>query len=163
MFVDNNGSTEPQHERLNMKLPTVLDYLVKEELQRAKFVKPALGKELEALHEEEASILAIRRMTLAPCMVVPVHMHEKKEKLYILVSPGVLRVVMDIGSRHCDIYMDLWDELIIPAGCPHCLSYFPGIPVSCNVIVVASSRDSNDIQWEEGAELLIRNDHLKKA
>lgn len=149
-------------------IPNVIDFLTKEEIGLATFIKPVVGREITLVHEDDcdgtlpvASVLAVRRLRLRDGNVIPFHVHLNKEKLYIFEGFGASRVTVIInGTRH-DYEMKSGKQLIIPAGSPHCLSYFPLLAVTCNILVVSSSRDGGDILWEDGVEELIKNKRRK--
>ncbi len=162
-----------------MKLPTVKDFLSEEERARAVFLKPAIGKELAIVYGlgryyfREATDIAVRLMTLQPDSVVPFHMHpgkgdKLKDKLYFFLGASQFKVVIQSESQMTNqvFTMDSVDsrnKLVIPAGHPHCLIYFPRHQrVQCTVLVVASSPNA-DIIWEDDAEKLVLNEHLKSA
>jgi len=146
-----------------------LDFLKPEEVRCATFVKPAPGKELEALHEAgsitKAQILAVRRLTLQPGTVIPFHVHDRKEKLYIVEGPGFIRVLVLLKHGGGWVPLGKGDQLIVPAGCEHFVKYFlagPNSPyIPCCVLVVSSSQDGKDIRWDPETDELVKNKHLK--
>lgn len=149
-----------------------LDYLRPEEARSAIFVRPSLGKELEALHEmhsvTKARILSVRRLTLMPCMVIPFHVHDRKEKLYMGQGPGYIQILVLLEHGGGWVPLGDGDQMIIPAGCEHFVKYFP--PTIVNEIrlpsiflVISSSQDGADIRWDPETDELIKNKHLEKA
>jgi len=142
-----------------MVLPNVLDYLSRKQTLRANLIKPAVGEELEILFEKElaallkAEILSIRLMTLQPNHVTPFHVHQKKEKCYLVRGPGILTVgVIDKNNRFYTHDLCSGDLFVIPPRTPHFVMFFPDKPMICQTVVISSSRDSSDILWQDGAD-----------
>lgn len=147
-------------------LPSVLSYLTSEEANIAKFVKPTLGLELKEVCGDDScispksSIMAIRLLTLSPNMVVPMHIHFKKEKIYICQGPGVMRVMMQINGKDNIFVLTSNEVIVIPPNTPHFVSHFVEknqISNICNVVVVSSSLDGQDICWEDRAGMLVQD------
>lgn len=143
-------------------LPSVLSYLTGEEVAIAKFVKPTLGIELKAICGDDScflpksSVMAIRLLTLSPNVVIPMHIHYKKEKVYICQGPGVMRVVMQIDGKDSSVALASDEIIVIPPNTPHYISNFTESSLPCNVVVVSSSQDGADIAWEDRADMLVR-------
>ncbi|MEI7424572.1 MAG: cupin domain-containing protein [Candidatus Staskawiczbacteria bacterium] len=131
-------------------LPSVFSYLTNKEVIVAKFIKPLLG---EDLHDIEASplpqVMVVRILTLKPNRVVPVHMHRRKEKVYICQGPGVFTVFMNDSKYN----LHKGEILVVNAELPHAVACFS--QEQCSVVVVSSSQDSTDIVWEDRADSLI--------
>ncbi|MFA6189939.1 MAG: cupin domain-containing protein [Candidatus Staskawiczbacteria bacterium] len=155
-------------QKATMKIPNVLDFLTKAERDRAIFVRPTLGKELEAVdgigHNffPQCLFLSAKLMTLQKGTVIPFHAHANKEKFYLLLDGNNLQVTMATNEkgRHEIRTVELMrgDVLFIPTVCPHCVRYCPQhYPDPCKVLVIASSQNSDDIYWEDGVEALISN------
>jgi quercetin dioxygenase-like cupin family protein len=131
------------------------------ELKTVTFVKPATGKELALLNVADsrdsppAVVLGIRRMRLVSDSVIPYHVH-RKEKLYISQSDGILRVTMHRNFARTDYLLTKAEQrLVIPPNTPHaviCEADFMGL-------VITSTQEAADIEWETDAEELFLNRH----
>jgi quercetin dioxygenase-like cupin family protein len=126
-------------------------------------LKPFLGKELEAFFEADfpgspyAHVLSIRLMTLNQNTVIPFHVHQRREKLYIFNGPGILEVGMFREKELHVIPIMTGAKLVIPPCTAHFVKYFPDEPTACSTLVVSSSQEAGDILWENGVDTLIQN------
>jgi uncharacterized RmlC-like cupin family protein len=147
-----------------MKIPSVLDVLTDQEIQKATFLIPRVGREillLNSVGEEtfpKSIIMARTLLTLSANTVVPFHAHKNKEKIYICQGPVCPKVMLVINGAIVDFTLKSGNQLVIPAGCPHCVRHFSATELlSCRIIVITSSQDSSDIAWEDGVEELVKN------
>lgn len=131
-------------------LPSVLSYLTAGQASVAKFIKPQMGEELDFINPPNPEIMAGRILTLKPNMVVPIHVHTKKEKIYICQGPGIFTVFID----NLKYSMRMGKVLVIRANHPHAVACFS--KDHCQVVVVSSSQDGADIAWEERADSLLQ-------
>ena len=129
------------------------------------FMKPQLGVHLkvrcadaDTTMSPRAETMAVRLLTLGANMAVPVHAHKLKEKVYVQIGGGPVRVLIWRGTLPDTFYLlDVGDCVAVPAGCPHAL-IVGAAPVK--FLVVASSNDAEDIEWEANTQELLRNEHL---
>lgn len=145
-----------------MSLPSVLDLLTTGEKKKAHFMKPRV-KTLcgdDSFESPAAEVLAVRQFTLKQNDVVPVHMHQEKEKLYYFYGPRTLGVTIIFDNNAEGFIMRPGNVLVIPAGCPHYVSYFPRKPATCKVLVIVSSQNAKDIAWQDDTDELVKNTHL---
>lgn len=140
-------------------LPRVVDHLLKFERQKAIFTKPVpeilFGEDSSA--SPKVNTMAVRQLTLKKYCVTPIHVHEKKEKIYEFKGPGnlVVGIFIDDLLQYFTLKKD--GLLVVPAGCPHFIKYFPYRGQDeCKVLVITSSQDGNDIRWEDGADDLVK-------
>jgi quercetin dioxygenase-like cupin family protein len=146
------------------ELPSVLNFLSAEEENKAEFLKPIIGQELETFCEfdtdvsPKAEVLTIRLMTLGKNSVIPCHLHEKKEKLYVFYGPGILHVGMIRENNFRLFLMKAGTNLIIPPKTWHFVKYFPNKQMPCRILVISSSQSTEDICWEKRTnELITKN------
>lgn len=138
-------------------LPSVLSHLTLEEAKKAIFLKPVLGKEILPLCDgPKSTIMVARLLILEPNKVVPVHIHEKKEKIYICLGPGSVRVVIWVDNTPFEHKLHSDETIVIPPNTPHYIANLGFVPEHSRVIVVSSSQDARDIYWEEKTEELIK-------
>lgn len=129
------------------------------------FVRPTPGNGLTLLHQTDTeesprpAVMALRKLRLCPEEVVPFHVHEHKEKVYVALGEGALTAIVFIGNKFYHKYEVTLpgQQLVIPPGCPHAL-YYRGIR-SCEYLVITSTNDGGDIRWEEATEELLLNRH----
>lgn len=132
----------------------------------ADYVVPALDKEITLLHESDTEgsprtrVMKALRLRLKKGNVVPTHIHEKKEKVYVSVG-GVCRVFMVVDGERKQFVLEGSERkqfvsegsgstLVVPPATPHgmyCESQ------NCEILVIISSKDDGDIRWEEAAPL----------
>ena len=136
--------------------PKIIEAL---EGERVQFVKPQPGVEIEVLHASDTAdspatrAMAVRQLSLPAHVAVPFHRHPNKEKVYLNVGGGKLRVWIMIGG-HVRLYaLFSGGRLVVPLGCPHAIatSVKP-----CQILVITSSNDPAT-EWEPTAEELVAN------
>ena len=120
------------------------------------YVVPAPDKEITLLHESDTEgspktrVMKVLRLRLKRGNVVPTHIHEAKEKVYISVG-GACRVFMVVdGEKKQFILGAISSTLVVPPATPHgmyCESE------NCEILVIISSKDDGDIRWEEATPL----------
>ena len=132
------------------------------------YLKPKVGEQITVLADQPtdespaARTMAVRLMELVENTVIPAHVHKNKEKIYFFHGIGVLIVgIMDTNGVFKEYRLTDGGMLVIPAGCEHYVEYFPAVESTCRVIVVSSSQDGTDIEWEPSTEDLIRNEHRR--
>ena len=155
---------------MDIKKVSILNCLDESQREQATFIQPKPGKELTMLHEDgrlASKALAVRGLSLRGGEVIPFHCHQHKEKLYISDGNGTVEVFIyedgDAPQKHALSKKD--QRLLIPAGMPHavrCVSTLPGHE-TCSILVVTSSRDGQDIEWQPGLEELLLNKHRDSA
>lgn len=144
------------------ELPSVVSLLDTHELSIARFIKPSIGNGLKEISTGEGNspismVMPIRELSLLPGMVVPVHMHERKEKIYIGKSLTPILVWVELRGRSLRFSITIGEVLVIPSNCPHFVACFSNHP--CQVLVVSSSMDKSDIYWEKEANNLVAKSH----
>ena len=84
-----------------------------------------------------------------------------KEKFYIYLGPFALLVgILRVDGTFHEYRLTEGQMLAIPSGCEHYVKYLPDEDLPCQVIVISSSQDGKDIQWEDAADQLCKNEHL---
>ena len=153
-----------------MTTKTLSARLFLEEAPRLRFVRPKLGEDLQEIlgtaspDSLAAEILSVRRLILFQTTAIPFHIHPfgEKEKLYLWQSGGKCTIhVQPRGGGPLLPYV--LDEnntrIIVPAGVWHAIVVGSHDVI---VLVVASTRNTDDIQWEQGADELLKNEHLNR-
>lgn len=149
-----------------LSLPTITDHLTISNLKSFRFIKPSIGQEVHPLHQHDSAgspastILSIRTITLPLETIIPFHRH-KKEKYYKFLCGDSLEVLMWRGDRIEKYAMTNGRDLVVPPNTPHAVINTNIDP--CKILVVASSQDDDDIEWELATERLIQNLHRKAA
>lgn len=143
-----------------MNLPSALSFLSSQEAKGATFLKPALGVQLAdpftAICGFAPNIMGVRILSLVGGTVVPVHIHKKKEKIYILLSLfSAPTVVVIVDGKPQEHKLEAGKPFCVPADYPHFVKYLLG--TICQIVVVSSSQDGEDIIWEDDADKLIVN------
>lgn len=167
----------PEHKD-QMKIENTSIVSCIEELYRDRvvYMQPKIGNGLVCLHQcstegfPASSILSVRKLVLQQYQVIPFHMHQRKEKLYCFEGDPQ-------GHGHVEVFMyeddtlkayslrSRGDRLVIPPATPHaviCWGVGHGFK-NCEILVVASSKDAEDIFWQPGVEELLQNRHLQKT
>ena len=140
-----------------MNLPSVLDFLTSHEAKSFEFVKPTIGLELKDPFDGSSRpgphVMGMRFLSLEGGTVVPVHMHAKKEKIYVFLSWPAPTVVVIINGKPFAHVLTMGQPCCVPAGTPHFVKHMFGL--SCKIAVIASTQDGEDITWEADADKLL--------
>ena len=146
-------------------IPRVMDHFFGMEKLDVTFVQPTVENGLlTAYHEigSAKSSISIMIMRLPSNTVVPFQVRKKGEIIYIAKGPGICGVIEFIGGQGRRYNMVAGNQLTIQPGCPHSMAYFPDHGKStCEVLVISSLQDPKDIQWEDGVDELVKNNHRK--
>ncbi|MEO6077899.1 MAG: hypothetical protein ABIP54_03885 [Candidatus Andersenbacteria bacterium] len=147
-------------------LPKILDALGGD-ASYIKLIRPALGQDLIALNETDSETsLAPRSMTLRKLQLqrdtaVPFHCHVQREKTYLCTQSSSTTVLILVdGEVKKFLLQEPWDRVTIPSKYPHAIvhrSVRPG-----EILIISSSHDPDDVQWEEGLDELLTNKHQQK-
>ena len=148
---------------LEKPLPSVTDRLCSVERDRAIFVKPVLGCSLKKIPiagtpHLSPETLSVREMRLENNHVIPVHIHMEKMTSYYFLGPKEgLSVAIFYEDGVEEQKVPVGFMTVVPPGCPHFIAYFSEIDVDCEIFVISSTNNHNDIRWEVGADELVKN------
>ena len=153
------------------ELPSVTGILTAKELRLLSFVKPSPDREIAMLYEEGSSrepkseTMAIRHLMLGSNSVVPMHVHDKKDKFYCVLAAGTgtFVVTMQINDHWEAHSLKAGGRAFVPHGCPHSVKYLSENTENCLVLVISSPKDDKDVRWEYQTNELIKNEHLVPA
>ena len=142
------------------ELPSAVDDLSPAEAKLAKYVIPSPA----TLYRDDDGRMSIRTFILELNNVVPVHVHEKKDKMYVVSGPGSLGVVVFSPSGEKKSYsLFSGQSLSVRRDHPHYLRYFAADEGSTMEVMVASAPDSrSDVRWESQATALVEQTAAKQ-
>lgn len=153
---------------MKASLPTITDHLKGINLGIFKFFRPSTTSGgLQPVHQKDSAtspaseILSGTTMTLPPETIVPFHVHNGKEKWYRFLSGSSVEVLMWRNERMEKYILTRGSQLVIPKNIPHAVIHSCIDP--CSILVISSSRDAEDIEWEPATEQLLENIREKAA
>lgn len=172
MFLGNNNAARgikkpPTNYTENMKdnFPSILGCL--DELQQAKvcFVRPTVGHGIKERYTSSdynspaTKVMAVWSLELGSHHTIPFHCYRNKEEIYIFGGGGHVDVFISMGANIAYKFTltTKGDTLIIPPGRSHAVYYAGILPVE--ILVISSSQDP-EIEWEPGIDELLKNEHL---
>jgi hypothetical protein len=164
--------TTEKFEKINIHMnnpPTILDQLDEIQKERYRFVQPKAGEDLWLFDTPEnpktfpSTILRIARVSLKADTAVPFHRHARKEKIYLHMGNANVFVVVLTPEHGIKKFLmeSANDRVVIPPGHWHalvCLGVLRG--ETCNIMVVSSSQEADDIEWEPDKDRLLENKHI---
>jgi len=154
-----------------MNIPSAVSVLNEATLPKVRFIKPALGSEIINYHQTDdkdslaTRVMAVRGLKLREGDFIPCHVHRNKEKIYIFGSESDVIVYVWNGAVPEEFTMShVGDTVVVPAGKPHALYSVANDnhTLTKYILVVTSSQDGSDIEWEPDTDTLIKNEHLNK-
>lgn len=150
-------------------IPSIVKVLGTEDLERVRFLMPSVGSGITTLNNKAVRPPGMKEMVvlllnLREQTAVPFRFHLVREKMYLLQSEGVVDVFVHTHHKTHRVRLDeIGQYAEIPAGAPHALHCREtGGKPSCGLFVISTMFDSRDVVWEEAAEKLITNQHLRK-
>ena len=151
-----------------MLIHSILTVLKPAQSEQIRFIKR--GLEIFDYHTTDNDdspgnkVMAVRGLRLIPGTAIPSHVHHNKEKLYIFGRKGFVVVYIWQGDTVQEFTLrNNGDTVVVPPGRVHAL-YAPKRTDSTDenkILVVTSSQDTADIEWEPDLEELLKNEHLK--
>jgi hypothetical protein len=125
--------------------------------QATQVIKPGPGEVTPLMSEDtegspKADIVSVRRLSLPMRTITAGHRHIKKAKVYFWREGGFV-VFQEIGNQIRSFNLDERNQMVaVPAGTWHAV--FARATVN-SMIVVASSQDGNDIEWESSVDSVL--------
>ena len=154
----------------SLTLPSIRSAFDKQLLKTLRFVRPQMDVDIFPLHERGrvvtplcAETLHIRRLHMEKDSVTPIHVHDEKEKLYVVIGEGQFTVIIWYGELFTlKQISSIEPTFLVQKGVSHalfCTDTPPGQDFA-EIIVVSSSQNADDIAWESAAGELVKNEHL---
>lgn len=152
-------------------LPKILDHLTERTLRDTTFLRPIKGKNITVRHMPEAEssqktqIFSVRELRFPMNTVIPVHVHQRKEKLYWNLQGGHVQILIfdpqkprEKPERHALVRGG--EAVVVQAGRPHAIIYTVG--GECTLRVITAPQDDADIEWEKDIDTLLLNKHREQ-